>query len=313
MFVDMRDAFFEELVIQAKQNPDIVILTADHGAFALEDFSKTSPKQYINIGIAEQNMVGVAAGLALSGKIVFIYGIAPFVSLRVLEHLTVDVASLQLPVNVVSVGAGFTYSTDGITHQGLQDMAAIDTIPGMTILNSSDPENTKNFVKLAIESQKPHYIRIEKEKLSPINRSSTIEDTIYQGYSMIGMGNSNLVVITSGLITHSVIEIVNLIQKDMGFPIDVIDLHQIKPIKDELIKVLENRTKILVVEESYNSILGKTLSLELSKLGCKAQFEVLDVGEKFYFSGSSRSEMEKISGISKSEISSLIKKMIGTA
>jgi transketolase C-terminal domain/subunit len=99
----------------------------------------------------------------------------------------------------------------------------------------------------------------------------------------------------------------------MEFFIDVIDLHQIKPIKDELIKVLENRTKILVVEESYNSILGKTLSLELSKLGSRAQFVVLDVGEKFYFSGSSRSEMENLSGISKLEISSLIKKIIGIA
>ena len=83
----MRDAFFEELVLQAQLNPNIIVLSADHGALALEDFARTNPKQYINIGIAEQNMVGVAAGLAASGKIVFIYGITPFVSLRVLEQL----------------------------------------------------------------------------------------------------------------------------------------------------------------------------------------------------------------------------------
>jgi len=311
MQVDMRDAFFEELVNQAKQNPEIIILTADHGAFALEDFSKNYPRQHINIGIAEQNMVGVAAGLAISGKIVFIYGIAPFVSLRVLEQLTVDVAAMKLPVNVVSVGAGFTYSTDGITHQGLQDVAAIQTIPGMTILNSSDPENTKSFVKLAIESKTPHYIRIEKEKLSPLDRNISIEESVSQGFSIIGDGNSDVAIISTGLITHSVIEVVGQMQQKFGIPVDVIDLHQIKPINEKVYKAIVNRTKLLIIEESYNSNLAKNLALTLLRLGCRAEIEVLDAGEKFYFSGSSRSDMEKFSGISLNEISLLIRKMIG--
>lgn len=311
MLIDMRDAFFEELVSQAKINPNIIILSADHGAFALEEFARNNPKQYINIGIAEQNMVGVAAGLAASGKIVFIYGITPFVSLRVLEQLTVDVAAMNLPVNVVSVGAGFTYSTDGITHQGLQDLAAIHTIPGMTILNSSDPENTKSFVKLTIASRAPHYIRIEKEKLPSLNRNTSIEDSIYQGYSIVGNGKSPLAIFSTGLVTHSVVQATNQIQQTFRLPIDVIDVHQVKPLKPNINDVIIDRTKILVVEESYDSILAKNLSLTLLNLGSKTEFEVLNVGDRFYFSGSSRSAMEKLSGISVDEITASVKKMIG--
>ena len=109
-----------------------------------------------------QNMIGSAAGLAASGKITFAYGITPFVSLRVLEQLTIDVASMDLSVNVVSVGGGFTYSTDGPTHQGLQDLPAVNTIPNMTIFNSSDPASTRAFAKISAKEPGPKYIRIEK-------------------------------------------------------------------------------------------------------------------------------------------------------
>ena len=140
MNIDMRDAFFERLVARARVDSRIVFLTADHGAFALKEFETHMPERYFNVGISEQSMIGVAAGLASSGKIVFAYGITPFVSLRVLEQLTLDVAAGQLPVNVISVGAGFTYSTDGPTHHGLHDIPVMMTVPHMNILNSSDPK-----------------------------------------------------------------------------------------------------------------------------------------------------------------------------
>src|SRR5262249_44645311 len=110
---DMRDAFFDGVYDLAVQDPDLVFLTADHGAFSLERFRKDIPRQYFNVGIAEQNMVSVAAGLALSGKRVFIYSIIDFVTLRCIEQISVDIGGMNLPVVIVGVGAGFTYSTDG--------------------------------------------------------------------------------------------------------------------------------------------------------------------------------------------------------
>ena len=302
MLIDMRDAFFEELVLKAKENPNIVILSADHGAFALEDFAKNNPKQYINIGIAEQNMIGVAAGLAASGKIVFVYGIAPFVSLKVLEQLTIDVATMQLPVNVISVGAGFTYSTDGATHHGLQDTAAISTIPGMTILNSSDPENTRAFVDLAIKSNRPNYIRIEKEKLPALKRLDTVSLSLQKGFSVIGKRDSEYVIVSTGLTSQFIAEKIESISTSLSLEIRLLDVHQIKPIGLELQNELLSAAGILVIEESYNSSIAREVRNILVSLEKKAKLVVLDVGEYYIFKGDYRHSMNNLIGISETNI-----------
>ena len=158
--IDMRDAFFDAVYDEAAQNPSVYFLSDDHGAFSLERFQKDFPDRYINIGIAEQNMIGVSSGLSLSGKIVYCYGISPFVSLKVLEQISLDLAAIGSNVNIVSVGAGFTYATDGPSHHGLQDLSAVLSTPNITILNSSDPKSTQAFAKIATRQNGPKYIRI---------------------------------------------------------------------------------------------------------------------------------------------------------
>ena len=137
-------------------------------------------------------MVGVASGLALSGKIVFGYGITPFVSLRVLEQITLDLAAMNANVNIVSVGAGFTYSTDGPSHQGLQDLSAILTVPQISIYNSSDPISTKAFAQIAANDSGPKYIRIEKGVLPNIDRLK--HNNFDDGVSTIKEGNDIVIV-----------------------------------------------------------------------------------------------------------------------
>ena len=153
---------------RSKKNNNIIFLTDDHGAFALEEFEKTLPKQFFNIGIAEQNLIGLASGLSISGKIVCCYGISPFVSSRVLEHITLDIAAMRSNVSIISVGAGFTYSTDGPSHHGLQEIQHILSIPEIVLLNSSDPFSTSEFAKIAASGNGPHYIRIEKGRLNTL-------------------------------------------------------------------------------------------------------------------------------------------------
>lgn len=301
MLIDMRDAFFEELVLQAQLNPNIIILSADHGAFALEEFAKNNHKQYINIGIAEQNMVGVAAGLAASGKIVFIYGITPFVSLRVLEQLTIDVAAMKLPVNVISVGAGFTYSTDGPTHQGIQDVLAISSIPGFTIINCSDPENSKFSVKNAISSGGPHYIRIEKEKLCTLDRVESIELSMRDGFSMIKGIKSTRLVLTTGFQTHRVIEIIKNSNSSKPLEIVQMDLHQLSPITDAVVNQLNVFEKIYIIEESYSSIASNLLKKNSS---IKPHLKTLsiDMGQGFIFNGHNRKEVLNATDLSEKSI-----------
>jgi len=309
--IDMRDAFFEKLVEMARLDERIIVLSADHGAFALKKFEEEMPERYINMGIAEQNMVGVAAGLAASGKIVFIYGISPFVSLRVLEQLTIDVAAMQLPVNVISVGAGFTYSTDGPTHQGLQDISAVATIPGMTILNSSDPVNTRAFVELAVSSKKPHYIRIEKEKLSEFLPKREVEKFLLQGFSCLNEVESKVLLISTGLISHLALDIATACDAEMGIPIAVIDIHQIKPITEILLDKLSHFDHVIILEESYRSTLANELAVGILTKELAIRLSVVDCGERYFFKGASREEMADESGFSKETIINSFAKILG--
>jgi transketolase len=308
--IDMRDAFFEKLVEAARLDKRIIVLSADHGAFALKKFEEEMPDRYINIGIAEQNMVGVAAGLAASGKIVFIYGISPFVSLRVLEQLTIDVAAMQLPVNVISVGAGFTYSTDGPTHQGLQDVSAVATIPGMTILNSSDPVNTRAFVEMAISSEKPHYIRVEKEKLSEFFSNNDKEVLKIEGYSKLNECESKILIIATGLLSHLALDIAETFSSQNSIEIAVFDVFQIKPLTEKLFNQLSNFDKVIVLEESYKSVIASELALQILDRGLGTSLSVLACGENFMFKGSSRDDMSHEAGLSRKLIVNSINEIL---
>lgn len=300
--VDMRDAFFEKLVESARLDKRIIVLSADHGAHALKKFEEEMPDRYINIGIAEQNMVGVAAGLAASGKIVFIYGISPFVSLRVLEQLTIDVAAMQLPVNVVSVGAGFTYSTDGPTHQGLQDISAVATIPGMTILNSSDPVNTRAFVEMAINSGKPHYIRIEKERLSEFKTYNGTEELMIRGHSKLNDVDSKVLVIATGLLSHLALNIAADFVREYEIDLAVIDLFQIKPLTPNTLAEIANFEKLIVLEESYKSVIASEIALHVLSMNLNISISALACGERFIFRGSSRDDIAHEAGLSRESI-----------
>jgi len=301
MLIDMRDAFFEELVSRAKVNPNIIILSADHGALALEEFARNHPKQYINIGIAEQNMVGVAAGLAASGKIVFIYGITPFVSLRVLEQLTIDVAAMQLPVNVISVGAGFTYSTDGLTHHGLQDMPAISSISGLKILNSSDPQNTKAFIKQAIETKLPHYIRIEKEKLAPFPSKGPIDINSKFGFSILLNNDQDLLIISTGYLANLIFNTVVSSTEELTRDFTLIDLYQFNPIPLELIEEIANYKQVMIFEESAEFISSQLIKL-LPPLSRKVKTFSVRINVEMAFKGADRSKMLDQNGLSPKEI-----------
>lgn len=287
--IDMRDAFFDAVYDEAEKNKDLIFLSVDHGAFSLEKFQEDFKERYINIGIAEQNMVGVASGLALSGKIVFGYGITPFVSLRVLEQITLDVAAMNANVNIVSVGAGFTYSTDGPSHQGLQDLSAILTVPQISIYNSSDPISTKAFAQIAANVPGPKYIRIEKGALPLLARKN--DEDLLLGVSEIINGN-DLTIIATGAIVHEALKAAEVLKAESGLNIGVIDLYRIKPLpEDTLLKLIQDTNKIVTLEEGYldggmGSMIGallaeKSIYKPFLKLGIKNHF-CFDYGTRDY-------------------------------
>ena len=198
--VDMRDAFFNQLYHYISIDKNVVILTADHGAFGLKKIEQDFPEQYYNIGIAEQALISIAAGLAKCGKKVYVYAINNFVSLRVLEQVNVDLCAMNLDVNIIGVGAGFTYSTDGPTHHGVQDMSAMLNLPNLRVYNVTDDINTKKLVDLSYNEAGPKYFRIEKGMLPRLH--SAADDCV--GYKVLTRADSDTVLISSGFMTHKV-------------------------------------------------------------------------------------------------------------
>jgi len=297
---EMRDAFFLELLTVAREDERIVLLTADHGAQALVDFESEMPGRFFNVGIAEQNMISVAAGLASQGKRPVAYGIAPFVSLRVLEQISLDVAAMHLPVTIASIGSGFTYSTDGLSHHGLQDVAAVLSVPQMAVLNSSDPESTRAFAREVSTSSSPRYVRLEKGPRPNHVRSEGNWES--QGWGTIRQGDSANLVITTGVISHSVLNAADELLKRTGSQPTVVDVHRFAPLPDKgLFEIIARSSSVLVIEEQYPA-LGPTICFEANRRGLGVHFNFLHAPFEYFHEGADRETMLARAGLSDGEI-----------
>lgn len=158
----MRDAFIDELLTAARENADIMLVVGDLGYGVVDQFAEELPQQFLNAGVAEQNMVGVAAGLALEGYRVFVYSIANFPTIRSLEQVRNDVCYHNLPVTIVSVGAGMAYGTLGYTHFAVEDIAVMRSLPNIRVLSPADPHEARLCVHETLRSPTPAYVRLGK-------------------------------------------------------------------------------------------------------------------------------------------------------
>jgi transketolase len=159
----MRTAFIESLSQAASENPDIWLLCGDLGYSVLEPFAAKFPERYLNVGVAEQNMAGIAAGIALSGKTVFIYSIGNFPTLRCLEQLRNDICYHGADVKVVAVGAGYAYGSQGYTHHALEDAGIMAMLPGIEVFVPCDPQEVRAATRLIAKSGKPSYLRLSRQ------------------------------------------------------------------------------------------------------------------------------------------------------
>jgi transketolase len=165
----MRAAFSESLVRLAKADSKLLLLTGDHGYGLFDNFRRECPSQYINAGVAEQNMVGMAAGLAQTGFRPIVYGLSAFVPVRVLEQIKLDIAHDQLPVILIGDGAGFVYSHFGSSHQSTEDIACTRAIPGLSVYSPADRFEVRLCLELAYQSKRPVYMRLGKADLDSVH------------------------------------------------------------------------------------------------------------------------------------------------
>ncbi|TCG09483.1 transketolase [Paraburkholderia steynii] len=166
----MRATFSCAIVAAAQADPRVVLLTGDHGYALFDDFRRAVPHQFINAGVSEQNMVGVAAGLAKAGFCPIVYGLSAFVPVRVLEQIKLDVCYEQLPVVFIGDGAGVVYSTLGGSHQSLEDIAVLRALPNIDILSPADAWEMHYAMTHALRSKRPAYVRMGKADLGDVHQ-----------------------------------------------------------------------------------------------------------------------------------------------
>lgn len=175
----MRDAFVSELLLAARRDPDIMLVVGDLGYGVVDGFADELPAQFLNAGVAEQSMVGVAAGLASCGHRVFVYSIANFPTLRALEQIRNDVCYHGLDVAIVSVGAGVSYGTLGYTHHAVEDISIMRSLPGMRVLCPSDPLEARAAVHEVLGAPGPAYVRLGK------NGEPTLRDRLPESLAQV--------------------------------------------------------------------------------------------------------------------------------
>ena len=282
----MRDAFFNGIYDVVKEDKNVVVLTADHGAFGLSKIEKDFPDQFLNVGISEQNMISVAAGLAKCGKIVYVYSINNFISMRSLEQVNIDLCGMNLHVNLVGVGAGFTYSTDGPTHQGMQDMQAMSTLPGLSVYNVTDDVNSYKLSKIAYETKGPKYFRIEKGISS---RLYNPDEDFHDGVHEVLESKENLI-FTTGHMVHTALDVSRKIGN-----IGVVDLYRVKPLNEEkIVNISKNAKNIITLEEgTYSGGLCEKVSFLLLKNKINCNFLPIAVEDKPCFYYGSREMLHK--------------------
>jgi len=245
--------FTDTLVELAKQDKDIVAVTTDaRGSVTLDSFAKELPAQFVELGIAEQNAVGVAAGLVSAGKKAFVCGPACFYVARSLEQVKVDVAYSANPVKILGVSGGVSYGALGFSHHSLHDIAVLRTFPGMHIVLPCDIYQTKKLVEELIDYPYPVYIRVGRNAVPNVYENENPEFKI--GKANLLLDGNDLTIIGTGEMVYHCLQAGKKLH-ELGIKARVIDMHTLKPFDKEIVEKAAKETgKIITVEE--HSIYG---------------------------------------------------------
>jgi len=248
--IPCRKAFTDKLIELAQQDKDIVALTSDaRGSVTLDKYAELLPQQFVELGIAEQNSVGVAVGMALSGKKSFVCGPACFYSARSFEQVKVDVAYMRSNVKIIGVSGGVSYGALGTTHHSLNDIAMMRTLPDMTVVLPCDVTQTQLMTEALATFNGPVYVRMGRGAVPDVYSESKPEFIIGKANTLLE-GNDITIIGTGETVYHCLQAGKMLAEK--GIKVRVLDMHTIKPLDYKAIEKSAKETKrIVVVEEHY--------------------------------------------------------------
>lgn len=248
-----RDAYGDEILAMGKENHKIFVVDCDVGkSCKTTRFSEEIPNQYVNVGIAEQNAAGVAAGLASCGKIPFVTTYAVFGSMRMLEQIRQEACYTGLNVKIACSHGGLTPANDGASHQGIEDMGILRTVPNMAVVMGSDYVSSRKLIRAAADYNGPVYLRFTRDAVPDIYNGD--EDFEIGKSIRIRNGNDGAIIANGDVVSLAIKAADQL--ADMGIKVEVIDMHTIKPLDTDAVKDVLVRCKKVITVEDHNIING---------------------------------------------------------
>ena len=275
----MRNAFIQALTEVAEQDPRVVFLTADLGFKLFDDFARRCPGRFMNVGVAEANMVGTAAGLALEGKKPFIYSIVPFVTLRCLEQVRNDVCYHNVDVKLVGVGGGYSYGQNGPTHHALEDIAAMRAIPNLSVVCPGDPAETVAAVHALAQHDGPAYLRLGRAGEPKVHPAPV---TFTHGRALELKPGTGVVLLSTGNMLSTAMQVAELLTQ-RNQPCGVVSMPYVKPLdRDALTRAAASASLLITIEEhSLVGGFGSAVLEELSSLGLTARVKRFGAPDRF--------------------------------
>ncbi|HYC49721.1 MAG TPA: transketolase C-terminal domain-containing protein [Gemmatimonadaceae bacterium] len=268
----MRTTFIRTLIEVAAENDNVWLVAGDLGYSVLEAFSEKYPQRYLNAGVAEQNMTGIAAGLALAGKTTFTYSIANFPVFRCLEQVRNDVCYHNLNVKVVAVGGGLAYGSAGYSHHAVEDLAVMRSLPNMVVFAPADPVETQLVTRAAVQHQGPCYIRLGKAG-EPVLHTATPAFAIGKG--IVVRPEGDVAMISTGGMLGTVLRAADELGQH-GVKARVISMPTVQPIDRDLIERLARETRAIVtVEEHGIGGLGSAVAEVLAECVERPRFRAI--------------------------------------
>ena len=280
---DFRDVIFKQLYEIMSKDKNVILLTNDMGALGVDRIKEKFTNQFINVGIAEQNIIGLASGLASTGYKVIIYGIISHIIFRSLEQIKLDICLPELPVTLIGIGSGLSYGNDGPTHHAVEDIGIMRILPNINIFNPSDSISAKHSLIYSINNKKPSFIRLDKEKLTNIYKSI---NEIKRGFKIHG-NNSEGLIISTGFMIRYALEIQNKL-KIKNINVSVMDIIHLNPINKSLTKIIKNYKWIIFIDEAFEN--GSLIEiLHDSFINKKYKFvKSFNLGSKYFFGSATR-------------------------
>lgn len=303
-----RDSFIDILFQKAQVDSNIYFLSADFGAKALDKFRENIPDQFVHMGIAEQNMIDVAAGMAQSGKKVFCYAMSCFLSLRCLEQIKVALCLTNNPVVLLGVGSGLSYDDAGPTHYALEDISCLKSLPGMEVYAPNDNYSTEWVARRCLDSSTPVYVRLGRHPEPELLNSSHLNQLDQSGMALISDGTDG-VLYTFGEMCSVALEVKKELLEENSLNLKVINVVRLNPIcETSLVQSLLPKKPVITLEEHFlNGGFGSSV-LESLNNRQKHNIPVLRLGlsSDYFFNNGGRDFLRSLYGLDKNSIKNKI-------